>query len=68
MAFEDVKAEISLLLARMQNGPEDAHELYLQLLEKLNELRAYGMPIPEDLLNLEAALSSEFEGARKGTS
>jgi hypothetical protein len=66
MAFEDVKAEIGLLLARMQTGPEDAHELYLQLMEKLNELRAYGLPVPEDLRNLEAALSSEFEGTRKG--
>ena len=33
MAFEDVKAEIGLLLAQMQNKPEDAHELYLQLME-----------------------------------
>ncbi len=65
MAFEDVKAEIGLLLTRMQNEPEDAHELYLQLMEKLNELRAYGMPVPEDLRNLEVALSREFEGPRK---
>ncbi|MCC7253359.1 hypothetical protein [Hyphomicrobium sp.] len=62
MAFEDVKAEIGLLLSRMQNEPEDAHELYLQLLEKLNELKAYGLPIPDDLKNLEAALSAEFDG------
>jgi hypothetical protein len=68
MAFEDVKAEIGLLLARMQNEPEDAHELYLQLMEKLNELRAFGLPIPEDLKKLEAALSDEFSAARKGTS
>jgi hypothetical protein len=67
MAFDDVKAEIGLLLARMQNEPEDAHELYLQLMEKLNELKAYGLPIPDDLKNLEAALSEEFSDARKGT-
>lgn len=66
MAFEDVKAEIGLLLARMQNEPQDAHELYLQLMEKLNELRAYGMPIPDDLEKLEAALSEEFSAPRKG--
>jgi hypothetical protein len=65
MAFEDVKAEIGLLLTRMQNEPEDAHELYLQLLEKLNELKAYGLPIPEDLQNLEAALAEEFSSGRK---
>ncbi len=60
MAFEAVKAEIGILLTRMQNEPEDRHELYLQLMEKLNELKAYGMPIPEDLLQLEAALEAEF--------
>ncbi len=60
MAFEDVSAEIGLLLTKMQNEPEDRHELYLQLTEKLNELRAFGMPVPQDLLDLEAALAAEF--------
>ncbi len=60
MAFDAVKAEIGLLLTRMQNEPEDRHELYLQLMEKLNELKAYGMPVPEDLAALEAALEEEF--------
>lgn len=66
MAFEDLQAEIGLLLARMQNKPEDAHELYLQLMEKLNELKAYGLPVPDDLRKLEEALSEEFSDARKG--
>ena len=39
MAFEDVKAELGLLMTRMQNEPQDRHELYLQLMEKLNELQ-----------------------------
>jgi hypothetical protein len=64
MAFDDVKAEIGLLLAQMQNKPEDAHELYLQLMEKLNELKAYGLPIPDDLQKLESALEAEFSGRR----
>jgi len=33
----------------MQNEPADRHELYLQIMQKLNELKAYGMPLPEDL-------------------
>lgn len=66
MAFEDIKAEIGALLTQMQNEPEDAHEIYLQLTEKLNELRAYGMPIPSDLEQLEAALADEFRNAPKG--
>jgi hypothetical protein len=64
MAFEDVKAEIGLLLTRMQNEPEDRHELYMQLTERLNELKAYGMPVPEDLQKLEEALSAEFSARR----
>ena len=61
MAFENVKAELGLLLTRMQNEPEDKHELYLQVMEKLNELKAFGMPLPQDLVELEEALGEEFE-------
>ena len=60
MAFEDVKAELGILMTRMQNEPQDKHELYLQLMEKLNELNAYGMPLPQDLVRLEKALGAEF--------
>lgn len=60
MAFEDLKAEIALLLNQMENQPEDRHELYLQIREKLNEMRAYGMPLPEDLVRLERELEAEF--------
>jgi hypothetical protein len=60
MAFEDVKAELGILMTEMQNEPEDRHELYLQLMEKLNELKAFGMPLPADLVELEKALEAEF--------
>jgi len=58
MAFEDVKAELGLLLTQMENEqqPEDRHEIYLVILRKLNELKAYGMPLPEDLVELERSL------------
>ena len=60
MAFEDLKAELGILMTRMQNEPQDRHELYQQLTEKLNELKAFGMPLPEDLVALEKALEAEF--------
>lgn len=60
MAFEDIKAEINLLLQQMQNQPEDEHELYEMLHEKLNEIRALNMPLPEDLLELEQQLEEKF--------
>jgi hypothetical protein len=59
MTFEALKAEIGRLLA-MMNGPHDRYETYIQLKERLNELRVFGMPAPEDLLQLEAALDEEF--------
>ncbi|HWA45785.1 MAG TPA: hypothetical protein VHA10_21375 [Hypericibacter adhaerens] len=60
MAFEAIKAQIETLLEQMENQPEDKHELYLQLHEKLNEWRATGQPVPQDLLDLEAELEAEF--------
>ncbi len=61
MAFEDIQAEIGLLLTRMQNEPEDRHELYLLVMQRLNELKAYGMPLPENLVQLERGLEADFE-------
>jgi hypothetical protein len=66
MAFENLQAEIGILMTRMQNEPEDRHELYLQLMEKLNELKAYGMPLPQDLVDLEKALEAEFASEKRG--
>jgi len=61
MAFDDLKAEIALLLSQMENQPEDQHELYLQIREKLNEMRAFGLPLPDDLVRLEKELEAEFK-------
>jgi hypothetical protein len=60
MAFEDIKAEIALLLTRMQNQPADRHELHQQIKQNLSELKAYGMPLPADLVKLESQLDAEF--------
>lgn len=60
MALEQIKAQISLLLEEMVNQPEDGHEVHEQLREKLNELRAMGMPLPADLVALEKRLDEGF--------
>lgn len=65
MAFDDLKAEIALLLAQMENQPEDRHELYLQIRERLNEMLAFGMPLPEDLVKLEKDLAAEFKAEER---
>lgn len=65
MAFEYLKAELALLINQMENQPEDRHELYQQVREKLNEMRAFGMPLPDDLVRLEEELEAEFAAAKK---
>ena len=60
MAFEELKAQIGLLLGEMNEQPEDLHELYLEIHQELNQMRATGMALPADLLALEARLLKEF--------
>jgi hypothetical protein len=60
MAFEALQSEIGLLMTRMQTEPADRHELYLVIRQKLNEMKAYGMPLPEDLVRFEQQLEAEF--------
>ena len=64
MSFEDKEAELGLLLSQMQDEPEDWHELYERVRLKLNELRAFGMPLPDDLVEFERDLEAEMR-ARK---
>lgn len=58
MAFEALKTQIRSLMTRMIDEPADAHELHLALTEKLNELKATGMPLPDDLVALEKQLQA----------
>jgi hypothetical protein len=62
MAFESIKAEIDLLLAAMINQPQDIREIHEQVRGKLNELRALGMPLPADLVALEAQMDRDEGG------
>lgn len=60
MAFEDIKAEIALLFEQMVNQPQDVHEIRETVREKLNALKATGMPLPEDLVELEKRIEQDF--------
>lgn len=61
MALEEIKARISLLLEEMVNQPEDVREVQEQLREKLREMRAMGLPLPADLVELESRLDSDLD-------
>jgi hypothetical protein len=66
MAFEALQSELGLLMTRMQNEPEDRHEIYLVIRQKLNEMKAYGMPLPDDLVRFEQQLEAEFARDNSG--
>jgi predicted nucleic acid-binding Zn-ribbon protein len=61
MALESLKAQISLLLEEMVNQPEDEHEIQEQLREKLREMRAMGLPLPANLVELEKRLDDDLD-------
>jgi hypothetical protein len=60
MAFDDLEAELALLINQMTDPPEDVHELYLQIAEKLNEYKALGLPLPDDFVRVEKELEAYF--------
>lgn len=63
MAFDRIKSEISMLLSEMETQPHDQWEMHELVLEKLNELRAFGLPLPQDLLELEKRISNDLKEA-----
>ena len=68
MAFDDLEAELALLINQMTDPPEDLHELYQRIAEKLNEYKALGLPLPEDFVRVEKELEAYFtetEGSAK---
>ncbi len=60
MNADELEAEISYLLSQMQNQPEDRHELFMKLQERVHRMQAYGMPIPDDLSRFLSELEQEF--------
>ena len=60
MAFDDLEAELALLVNQMTDPPEDLHELYLRISEKLNEYKALGLPLPDDFVRVEKELEAYF--------
>lgn len=67
MALEEFRLQIAMLLDSISNQPEDMHELQETLREKLAEMQALGLPLPDDLVNLEEYLEGEFERSAERT-
>lgn len=65
MAFEDWKVRLRMVLETATHQPEDWHELQENLREELSGLRAQGLPVPRDLLDLEQALEAQLNLPKK---
>lgn len=62
MAYDEqeIEAAVSLLIDQMEGEQGDRHEIWLRLQTLLNQIRATGMPVPDDLKRMEAGLEAEF--------
>ena len=65
MERDELEAELSILLTELEGEPEDVHEIYLRLRQLIASMRAFGMEIPADLVELESRLDSEFTAENK---
>jgi hypothetical protein len=61
MAFEGLITRLNLMFSEMENQPQDAHELLEQIHQELNQMKATGQPLPQDLLDFEERMNAEFE-------
>ncbi len=60
MAFETLIARLNMLLNGMEHEVEDRYALLETLHLELNQLKATGQPLPEDLAKLEQQLEQEL--------
>jgi hypothetical protein len=56
----ELMAAASLLIDEMEGEQGDRHEIWLRLQTILQQIRATGMPVPDDLLRMEQELEEEF--------
>ena len=61
MSFENLTAEMTLLINEIEGDQGDRHEIYLRIREKLGDLKAIGMPLPENLVRLGRNLAAELD-------
>ena len=67
MAFEEFRVQLAMLLDEIAKNPTDPHEMQETLREKLTEMQAMGLPLPEDLVGLEEYLEKDLDrAARRG--
>jgi hypothetical protein len=68
MDEQELEAALSLFLQELEEEKsEDSHEIFQRLSALLNQMRAFGMPLPDDLLRLEQELGRAFASEASGS-
>ncbi len=62
----ELEATVSLLIDEMEGEQGDRHEIWQRVHTILKQLRATGMPAPDDLKRLAAALEAESTESTEG--
>jgi len=60
MALEALKIRLLMMLDEATHQPEDLHQLQEELREKIAEFKAQGLPVPEDIGDLEKMLEDRL--------
>jgi len=66
MALEQFRVQIAMIMDEIAKNPKDEHELQETLREKLSEMKAMGLPLPDDLVDLETFLEDDLEQPGRG--
>ncbi len=62
MSFEDIDAEITLLLKDLEEDYGDQHEALERIRQMIEKTKAYGMEPPQELVTLVGVLEQESRG------
>ncbi len=66
MDLDELQTGTSNLLPEIDEAPKSRREFYGHVHRKLNEFRARGLPLPEDLLRIERTLEDDFCAESQG--
>ena len=61
MGTERLIAALNLLVEQAEHEPDDLHEVHFKVVDLMNQLRATGAAVPEDLLVFERELTEQVE-------
>ena len=65
MDKQDLEVLASEILQQFESGELERHEIHERLRQTLDQMRAFGMPLPRDLVLLEQELAEAFTDEAK---